>query len=214
MSNPASLASRPQWSGMHSRSIDDVREKEVMSSGGNSNVDDTASARQLRRRMYRMTLERNVTLEETRRKVLTGDQPSMDDKYTTMKQQHHHQQSSLPAVPKARRNIATVTSPTESIASTSSTQHNTHHRPPPPPPTTTPSYRAMVTNLIRNNEPEKLTQIDRVMNKYKGREEELITKLDLRYRKKKKKEGGGSGVGSNTTTSEFARQDELMMSQE
>ena len=199
---------------MHSRSIDDVREKEVMSSGGNSNVDDTASARQLRRRMYRMTLERNVTLEETRRKVLTGDQPSMDDKYTTMKQQHHHQQSSLPAVPKARRNIATVTSPTESIASTSSTQHNTHHRPPPPPPTTTPSYRAIVTNLIRNNEPEKLTQIDRVMNKYKGREEELITKLDLRYRKKKKKEGGGSGVGSNTTTSEFARQDELMMSQE
>lgn len=56
---------------------------------------------------------------------------------------------------------------------------------PPPPPTTAPSYRLIVESLIGANEPEKLSQIDRVMEKYEGREEELIKKLDLRYRKRK-----------------------------
>lgn len=218
MSNPVS--SRPQWSGMHSRSIDDVREKEVMSNGKNDNVDDTASARQLRRRMYRMALERNVTLEETRRKVLAVD-PSNDDKMIRQQQQSLATKESIPksSPPQRtnvtpannRRNVAAVSSPSESIASTSR-QRNTHHPPPPPPPTTTPSYRAIVTNLIRNNEPEKLTQIDRVMNKYTGREEELITKLDLRYRKKKKKEGGSNAA--NSSESIVRRGESMIMSQE
>ena len=50
-----------------------------------------------------------------------------------------------------------------------------------------PSYRTLVHDLIASNEPEKLAQLDRVMEKYVGREEELIKKLDLRYRRRKMK---------------------------
>ncbi|KAL7468226.1 hypothetical protein ACHAXS_008451 [Conticribra weissflogii] len=65
---------------------------------------------------------------------------------------------------------------------------------PPSPPRHPPSYRLIVQSLIAENEPEKLSQIDRVMQKYRGREEELIKKLDLRYRKRNKI--GSPGVGS------------------
>jgi hypothetical protein len=54
----------------------------------------------------------------------------------------------------------------------------------PPPP---PSYKTLVADLIASNEPEKLSQVDRVMEKYAGREEELIKKLDLRYRRQRMK---------------------------
>ncbi|KAL3816192.1 hypothetical protein ACHAXA_007310, partial [Cyclostephanos tholiformis] len=57
----------------------------------------------------------------------------------------------------------------------------------PPPPSRPPSYKTLVTELIASNEPEKLSQVDRVMEKYAGREEELIKKLDLRYRRKRMK---------------------------
>jgi len=54
-----------------------------------------------------------------------------------------------------------------------------------PPHSSKPSYKTVVYNLIAANEPEKLVQIDRVMEKYEGREEELIKKLDSRYRRRK-----------------------------
>ena len=59
--------------------------------------------------------------------------------------------------------------------------------PPTPPPSRPPSYKTLVADLIAKNEPEKLSQVDRVMEKYAGREEELIKKLDLRYRRKRTK---------------------------
>ena len=149
--------------------IDQVREE----SSTFHPVDESASARQLRRRMLRMTLERNVSMDEKRRKM--GDV-------------HHHRSSST-----SEASISGGVAKKKS-----STVHNHRSTPsllqsPPPPPTTTPSYRTIVTHLITQNEPEKLPQIDRVMQKYLGREEELITKLDLRYRKKKKRRGGGEG---------------------
>ena len=51
-------------------------------------------------------------------------------------------------------------------------------------PTST-SYKALVYNLIAANEHEKLYQIDYLMEKYSGREEELIRKLDSRYRRRR-----------------------------
>ena len=51
-------------------------------------------------------------------------------------------------------------------------------------PTST-SYKALVYNLIAANEHEKLYQIDYLMEKYSGREEELIRKLDLRYKRRR-----------------------------
>ena len=142
---------QPKVAGMHSRMIDEVRESSL-------DVDESASARQLRRRMLRMTLERNVSMDEKRRKM--GDHRS-------------EASSSVTKTAAAKSSIPSLKSP-------------------PPPPTVAPSYRTIVVHLITQNEPDKLSQIDRVMQKYSGREEELITKLDLRYRKKKRR-GGGEG---------------------
>ena len=83
-------------------------------------------------------------------------------------------------------------------------------QPPPSPPSQPPSYKTLVYNLIAANEPEKLVQIDRVMEKYKGREEELIKKLDLRYRRRRMKynaasgSGGGGGASKDGSTKDGA----------
>lgn len=47
-------------------------------------------------------------------------------------------------------------------------------------------YEHAVTNLLRDNEPEKVRLLSKLMAKYKGRERHLIHKLSARY----KKEGG------------------------
>ena len=58
---------------------------------------------------------------------------------------------------------------------------------PPAPPAAPPSYRTIIEKLITDNEPQKLPQLDKVLAKYRGREEELILKLDARYKKMKKR---------------------------
>ena len=160
--------------GIHARMIDEVRDFDT-------DVDETAAARLLRRRMYRLTLERNVSMEEKRRKMM----PVGDDTGSTTSRsiEGRAKMHSLAKVTATSRGVAL--SPSE------------HSRPPPPPPSTVPSYRAIVTNLISNNEPEKIPEIDRVMQKYMGREEELIGKLDLRYKRKRSKRGGQTNVRSS-----------------
>lgn len=170
MTTRPSTKSKPKMGGIHARMIDEHREASL-----SGDVKDDATSRQLRRRMYRLTLERNVSMDEKRRKMMIDD-VDLGRGNKVYPVEEAGEKDSIDVLPTPNRLPSkTVTSPTDSIFSR-----------PPPPPTTTPSYRAIVTNLIRNNEPEKLSQIDRVMIKYAGREEELIGKLDLRYRKKRK----------------------------
>ena len=56
-------------------------------------------------------------------------------------------------------------------------------------------YEHAVTNLLRDNEPEKVRLLSKLMAKYKGRERHLIHKLSARY----KKEGGGDGLETKTS---------------
>ena len=103
--------------------------------------------------------------------------------------------SKLPTTPKTPFSNGT----SSSLGSTSippSPVFSPASQPPPSPPSQPPSYKTLVYNLIASNEPEKLVQIDRVMEKYKGREEELIKKLDLRYRRRRMKYNAASAAGS------------------
>lgn len=61
-------------------------------------------------------------------------------------------------------------------------------------------YEHAVTVLLRENEPEKVRLLSKLMAKYKGRERHLIHKLSARY-KKDEKEGGAGGEALETKTS-------------
>ncbi len=61
-------------------------------------------------------------------------------------------------------------------------------------------YEHAVTVLLRENEPEKVRLLSKLMAKYKGRERHLIHKLSARY-KKDEKEGGAGGEAVETKTS-------------
>lgn len=61
-------------------------------------------------------------------------------------------------------------------------------------------YEHAVTVLLRENEPEKVRLLSKLMAKYRGRERHLIHKLSARY-KKDEKEGGAGGEAVETKTS-------------
>ncbi|KAL9183599.1 hypothetical protein ACHAXT_004455 [Thalassiosira profunda] len=201
----------PTNRGMHTRAIDEAREEEInksrnrMQMGGNDEYNNAAT-RQIRRRVFRVALERGMH-DERRKKLLDADMdvggpgtraangdagvspsglalpgsslgrngfrfPSRSGDSVS------ENEGDLPLSPK---------SPGTPAVDDTSVEQSLTSPPAPPPPSQPPSYRTLVHNLIAANEPEKLAQIDRVMEKYVGREEELIKKLDLRYRRRRAK---------------------------
>jgi len=60
-------------------------------------------------------------------------------------------------------------------------------------------YEHAVTVLLRENEPEKVRLLSKLMAKYKGRERHLINKLSARYKKDEKEGVGGEAVETKTS---------------
>jgi hypothetical protein len=168
-SSPPAFRDHKTVGGMHSRCIDDVREKETW---GNDE-EDNAATRQLRRRVLRVTLERTVSVDEKLRKMRRAEEdvdgPTMFGRNRKVAVEESASKQLLA--------VKTSDVPPRTLNSTPRSIDSDCSRPPPPPPSTTPSYRLIVAQLIKNNEPERLSQIDRVMEKYRGREEELIVSL-------------------------------------
>jgi len=224
--------------GMHTRAIDDERHESYLkgSSPSSSNKPsyspdgndeyNNAATRQIRRRVFRVAMERGVH-DERRKKLLDADAdvggPSLNTKSlsprfpkspgsTSNGYQQKQTQSfaddhagDMPLTP------GTSTTPKSTAQQPSLIFSPVSQDPPPSPPSQPPSYKTLVYNLIAANEPEKLVQIDRVMEKYVDREEELIKKLDLRYRRRRMKKNAMSegddkedtdgGVGSKDKSS-------------
>ena len=55
-------------------------------------------------------------------------------------------------------------------------------------------YRHVVQGLLERNEPEKVRLLDKLLAKYDGREEHLITKLSVRYEKNAEADAAAAGV--------------------
>lgn len=174
------------YSGMHSRPLDQTREAEY-----HYGEDNNAASRQLRRRVFRVAMEGNQ-YESRRKKLLDADMdiggPGLKDNSASIsipsgsevKEEvvnaaqsagvPEQKEETKPPVDEVDQPFARA--PIKPIATS-----------PPSPPKAPPSYRSIVASLINSNEPDKLLQIDKVMDKYAGREEELIKKLDMRYRR-------------------------------
>jgi len=224
--------------GIHTRAIDDERHESYLKGSSSSSNNkpyspdgndeyNNAATRQIRRRVFRVAMERGVH-DERRKKLLDADAdvggPSLNTKSLSPRfpkspgsssngyQQKQQSQSfaenhegDMPLTP------GTSTTPKSSTQQPSPIFSPVSQDPPPSPPSQPPSYKTLVYNLIAANEPEKLVQIDRVMEKYVDREEELIKKLDLRYRRRRMKKNGMSegddkedtdgGVGSKDKSS-------------
>ena len=59
-------------------------------------------------------------------------------------------------------------------------------------------YRFVVQGLLERNEPEKVRLLDKLLAKYDGREEHLITKLSVRYEKNAEADAAAAGVTAET----------------
>lgn len=57
-------------------------------------------------------------------------------------------------------------------------------------------YEHAVCNLLRDNEPEKVRLLSKLMAKYRGRERHLINKLSARYNKDKSANDGGNNASN------------------
>jgi len=220
--------------GMHTRAIDDERHESYVKGSSSSSKPsyspdgndeyNNAATRQIRRRVFRVAMERGIH-DERRKKLLDADAdvggPSLNTKSVAPRfpkspgsngyQQKQPQSfaedhtGDMPLTP------GTSTTPKSTSQQPSSIFSPVSQDPPPSPPSQPPSYKTLVYNLIAANEPEKLVQIDRVMEKYVDREEELIKKLDLRYRRRRMKKNAMSegddkedtdgGVGSKDKSS-------------
>lgn len=217
----------PTSRGMHARMIDDVRVEEEMNyspnkgrarlSGASNAYDmseegndeyNNAATRQIRRRVFRVAMERGIRYER-RKKLLDADAdvggPSQRVNYETNNYANRSgngyersaptpiyspadddDEGDMPLTP-GRLTTPKTISDEHSIGQVTSTESLRSYvsQAPPSPPSYPPSYKTLVYNLISANEPDKLVQIDRVMEKYAGREEELIKKLDMRYRRQR-----------------------------
>mmetsp|Transcript_9782 Transcript_9782/g.19829 ORF Transcript_9782/g.19829 Transcript_9782/m.19829 type:complete len:946 (-) Transcript_9782:235-3072(-) len=69
-------------------------------------------------------------------------------------------------------------------------------------------YEHAVTVLLRENEPEKVRLLSKLMAKYKGRERHLIHKLSARYKKEEKEGAGGEAVETKTSGMEKIQEGE------
>lgn len=190
--------------GMNSRMMDDVRVEKMAyynsqppSSPMNDHMNDehnNAATRQIRRRVFRAALERG-SHDERRKKMLDADADIGGPGSTSYRQSgamnltRRSRDADDEDIPQMsiKPSMSTMTPPgvSESFSPDVSTQQQTTR--PPAPPAGPPSYRTIIQKLIKDNEPQKLPQLDKVLAKYKGREEELITKLDARYKKRKQK---------------------------
>lgn len=196
--------------GMNSRMMEDVRDGRTYnynSSPPTSPMNDeqnNAATRQIRRRVFRAALERGIH-DERRKKMLDADAdiggPSVvrgGGGATSSSYYNWHPGGVLtrsrddaddedipmsPRTPKSYEGTAAI----GNFSPTAATPKQTIS--PPAPPVAPPSYRTIIEKLIRDNEPQKLPQLDKVLAKYRGREEELIMKLDLRYKRMKQKAG-------------------------
>jgi len=181
--------------GMNSRMMDNVRvgraynSQQPPSSPMNDHMNDeqnNAATRQIRRRVFRAALERGVH-DERRKKMLDADAdiggPSLRAGSTAGTNSNANGTASyyrhLGAMSLTRsrdaddldtpQSMLTMTPNSyESTPGGESTQQQTIS--PPAPPAGPPSYRTIIQKLIKDNEPQKLPQLDKVMAKYKGRE--------------------------------------------
>jgi len=203
--------------GMNSRMMEDVRDGRTYNSSSEppsspmNDEQNNAATRQIRRRVFRAALERGIH-DERRMKMLDADAdiggPSLrggggavnksnDIGSSTSYNRNPGGMNSrsrdtddedIPQIMSyTKTNISTRTpkSNENSFSPTAATQQQTIS--PPAPPAGPPSYRTIIQKLIKDNEPQKLPQLDKVLAKYNGREEELILKLDARYKKMKQK---------------------------
>lgn len=69
-------------------------------------------------------------------------------------------------------------------------------------------YEHSVCVLLRDNEPEKVRLLSKLMAKYKGRERHLIHKLSDRYKKEEKEGAGGDAVETKTSGMEKIQEGE------
>lgn len=169
--------------GMNSRMMDDVRVGKASAHSVMNDGQNNAATRQIRRRVFRAALERGIH-DERVKKMLDADADIGGPSLKAAKRRPSDiDDGNIPPIT-IKPSISSMT-PRSSyeISPNVTPQHQTVS--PPAPPVQPPSYRAVVQSLIKDNEPEKLPQLDKVLLKYKGREEELISKLDLRYKKRK-----------------------------
>ncbi|KAL7493622.1 hypothetical protein ACHAWT_005212 [Skeletonema menzelii] len=198
--------------GMNSRMMEDVRVGRTYTSSSQpsspmNDEQNNAATRQIRRRVFRAALERGIH-DERRKKMLDADAdiggPSVRGDGAVRSRFRHPgginstrsgdtgdddiQQKMYKTNMSTRTPRAYETTPvgaSESFSPSATAQQQTVS--PPAPPAGPPSYRTIIEKLIKDNEPQKLPQLDKVLAKYSGREEELILKLDARYKKMKQK---------------------------
>ena len=206
--------------GMNSRMMEDVRVGRAYTNNNSqapsspmNDEQNNAATRQIRRRVFRAALERGLH-DERRRKMLDADAdiggPSSRgdgaginragsfDAYAAYSRQTTARAMNLTRSRDMDDDEGRIPISTDDIPASTPKSYDTSlvedvtqtTISPPAPPTGPPSYRTIIQTLIANNEPEKLPQLEKVLAKYKGREEELILKLDLRYKKMKKKKSG------------------------
>ncbi len=195
--------------GMNSRMMEDVRDGRAYNNYHNSpptspmnDEQNNAATRQIRRRVFRAALERGIH-DERRKKMLDADAdiggPSVRGGGATSyykrppaggmnSRSRDADDEDIPMSPKAPKLYeATTASAIGNFSPTATKRQQTIS--PPAPPAAPPSYRTIIQKLIKDNEPQKLPQLEKVLAKYNGREEELILKLDMRYKKMKQKAG-------------------------